>query len=164
MGRLDEFSIPYLGLSDGTHQYSFELESSFFAQFEKSKIGDCALDMKVELLKDGRMVVLHMNCSGNFQAACDRCLSSIEIPLAFADKAIIKIEENTGKRETEVYFLDPSTSHIDLSPFLYESVHLNLPMLNLEWIKRLNLSISGLKRKIISRAFFKNKNFRKSRF
>ena len=131
MSRLNEFSIPYLGLSDGTHNYTFEIESSFFAQFEKSKVGACKFDMKVEVLKDGRMIVLLMTCSGTFQSSCDRCMSLIDVPLSFADKAIIKVEEKQGQKETEVYYLDPSISHIDLSPYLYEAIHLNLPLLNL---------------------------------
>ena len=130
MNRLNEFIIPYLGLSNGTHQYHFEIGKEFFAQFEMSKMSAGKFDLKVELVKDGRMIILMVGFHGYFTAPCDRCLSQIEVPMDFEDKLIIKIEDQQGINDPDVYYLDPGTSHIDISTMLYESLHLNMPMKN----------------------------------
>ncbi len=132
----NEFIIPYLGLSDGVHNYHFEIDQSFFQRFEKSNIEGGSFAVEIEFIKQGKMIVLHISCSGHFDAPCDRCLAGIEVPLEVNDKVIIKLTEREEGQEDEVYHMDVKTSHIDLSPFIYESIHLNLPVRNLRDCER----------------------------
>lgn len=127
----NEFTIPFLGLSNGAHLYDFKLDNSFFASFEKSSIENGEISSKVTFDKQDRTVVLLIDCKGYFNADCDRCLAPIQVPVDFNDKIILKIEQEPHIKEDEVYYLEPHTSHIDLSSFIIESIHLYLPMKNI---------------------------------
>ncbi len=126
-----EFVIPYLGLSNGTYQFFFELDKKFFTSFEKSIIEEGQMKVEVSFEKQDRMVVLLVSGSGYYASDCDRCLAPIQVPVDFNDRMIIKIQEADLTQEDEVYYLAPNTSHIDLKPFVHESVLLHLPIKNL---------------------------------
>ncbi len=131
MKTQSEFAIPYLGLSNGNHHFSFILDNSFFSRFEMSKIEEGHFRINVQFDKQDRMVVLIMECTGYFMAPCDRCLSEIQVSMEFEDRVILKMTELADDNsDPEIYYLDPKTSHIDLSPFMNEAIHLNLPIKN----------------------------------
>lgn len=131
MPTSSEYIVPYLGISDGEHKFAFDIAQDFWKNFETSKISEG--EMKVDVIFDklGRLVTLYISCEGHFLADCDRCTTSIAIPIHFDDRIVIKLEEESSNNE-DVVFMDPKTSHIDLSPLIYESIHVHLPLLNLK--------------------------------
>ena len=131
MSRPDAMIIPYLGLANGDYSYTFKVDGAFFKHFEKSKIKAGSFDVDIQLEKRDRMVVLLLSTDGAMRAACDRCLTDIDVPISFEDRVILKIEEAPIVQEDEVYYLDPQTSHIDLSTYVYESIYVHLPLTNL---------------------------------
>jgi len=131
MSSLDAMIIPYLGLANGEYTYTFKVGEVFFKHFEKSKIKAGNFDVDIQLEKRDRMVVLLLTAEGASRAACDRCLTDIDVPISFEDRIILKIEEAPEIQEDEVYYLDIQTSHIDLSTYIYESIHVHMPLTNL---------------------------------
>ena len=126
-----EFLIPFLGLSNGIHPFDFTIDHLFFNCFETSNIKEGLFEVEVQFEKRDRMVILETKGKGYFMAPCDRCLVNIQIPMNFEDRVILKLEEaNETEGSDEVYYLDPKTSHIDISPFIYEAIHLNMPIKN----------------------------------
>lgn len=131
MKAQSEFLIPFLGLSNGVHPFDFLIDRTFFACFEMSSIKDGRFEVLVQFEKRDRMAILEISGKGFFEAPCDRCLEVIHIPLQFEDRVILKLEEaDDTEASDEVYFLDPKTSQIDISPYIYEAIHLNLPIKN----------------------------------
>jgi len=126
-----EFVIPYLGLLNGEHYYDFSIDQHFWRKFETSKISEGQMQVSVIFDKLDRHVTLSINCKGAFKAQCDRCVAEIMIPIEFEDTIIVKIQESSAD-EIEVTFLDPKTSHIDLAPMIYESIHVHMPMINVK--------------------------------
>lgn len=132
MSTLGEYIIPYLGLANGIHSYTFRVDKDFFKHFETSKVREGQLTLHVDFDKLDRIVTLDIKCDGTFRASCDRCASEIDIAMSYEDQVILKLEDARTSDKAEVIFLDPKTSEIDLAPVLYESMHLHLPMVNLK--------------------------------
>ena len=82
-----------MGLTNGTYEYFFELDNSFFKNFEKSEVLKGNFDISITFEKQDRMVVLMIQGKGYTKADCDRCLSEIEIPVIFDDRVILKLED-----------------------------------------------------------------------
>ncbi len=131
MSSLDAMTIPYLGLANGEYSYTFRVDEVFFKHFEKSKIKAGSFNVDIQLEKRDRMIVILLSADGADRAACDRCLTEIDVPISFEDRIILKIEDAPEIQEDEVYYLDTQTSHIDLSTYIYESIHVHLPLTNL---------------------------------
>jgi len=132
MASLDEFIIPYLGLKNGEHRFTYLLDKEFFSHFEKSKIKEAQFDIVVVFDRKDHIVTLDITCSGHLMAPCDRCTVDIAIPMEFEDQVILKLQEAPRETVDEVVYLDPKTSMIDLSPHVYECVHVHLPIQNLK--------------------------------
>lgn len=131
MVGLEAMIIPYIGLANGEYSYAFKLDNAFFKHFEKSKIKQAAFDVDITVEKRDRMIVLMITSSGALHAGCDRCLKMIDVPVSYEDRLILKVEDEPQGHDDEVYYLDPKTSHIDLSTYIHESIHLHLPISNL---------------------------------
>jgi len=130
MKTLLEFTVPYLGLANGSHNYQFELGDSFFQHFEKSKVEKGHFTVDILFEKQDRTVTITIDATGHIHKECDRCLVMIDVPVLFEDRVIIKIQDKPEVQQDEVYYLDPTTSHIDLSPIMHESILLHLPIKN----------------------------------
>lgn len=131
MQSKSEFVIPYLGLSNGEHYYEYSVDQHFWRNFETSKISEGSMQLDLIFDKLDSLVTLSIKCNGTYKALCDRCVAEIMIPMRFEDTIIIKIQEASAE-ETDVIFLDPKTSHIDLAPIIYESIHVHMPMVSLK--------------------------------
>ncbi len=132
MTKLSEYIIPYLGLSNGAHKYAFNISRDFWKHFEMSKISDGEMLVNVVFDKLDRVVTLEIYCEGTYMADCDRCTARIVIPMVFQDRMIIKVTDERLDQKEEVIFMDVKTSHIDIAPMIYESIHVHLPMVNVK--------------------------------
>ncbi|MFT6809511.1 MAG: hypothetical protein ACJA01_002748 [Saprospiraceae bacterium] len=131
MQSKSELVIPYLGLANGLHNYIYIVDQHFWKGFETSKISEGQMEVDIIFDKLDGLVTLSIECNGAYKAKCDRCVAEIMIPMQFEDTIIIKIQEASGE-ETEVTFMDPKTSHIDLAPLIYESIHVHMPIISLK--------------------------------
>lgn len=148
MNVLDHFSIPYKGLKIGIHHFKFEVDRPFFKSFEKAYVNDGSLIGHLELDKRPDLMIANLNISGAVTVPCDRCLDDFDLSIEGDFRLHIKFSKVEEEHE-EVIFIDPDSSHINFSKFVYDSICLSIPMVkyheneedcNPEVIKKLNES------------------------
>ena len=131
MGANSEFLIPFTGLHNEIHEYRFQVRTDFFKTFENSRIKEGDYEIDLALDKREQMMILDFSFTGKFRAACDRCLSRIDIPSEGSDQIIVKIESQTQKPvEENVIFLNPDAHHLDVAGLIHDALHLHLPIKN----------------------------------
>lgn len=74
------------------------------------------------------MLVFLFSISGEVILACDRCNEPIQIPLFGEERLIVKFGDEYSEQSYEVQIIPESESKFDTAPFLYEFIHLLLPM------------------------------------
>lgn len=129
MSVLKVFTIPLLGLKTGMHEFDFEVNSDFFAEFEESPISEA--NFKVKLYLDKRpdeMLVLVFTFQGTTAAECDRCLAEIQLPVKGEEQLVVKYAD-TAKEEAEVVYLAKGTPEINVARYIYEFIILSLPII-----------------------------------
>ena len=132
MKALQMFSIPIKGLGVGKHNFDFNLDGDFFSYFEGSEIQACAYKVDVTLDKQVRMMEFSFKIEGSYKATCDRCLEAISIPTFSDDRLLVKIgEEEEGDNE-ELVYVDENDQNFNLSPYIYEFIHLAKPLQNVK--------------------------------
>ncbi|MGB0166561.1 MAG: YceD family protein [Luteibaculum sp.] len=127
MDVLTEYKIPYVGLKEGQHNYVFKVEEPFFKAFEQSQINEAEIDLEVLLDKKASMVVCDFVFNGKVLQPCDRCTDDLWIDIAGKDKMIFKFH-GEGEEDESIAFIPPSQGDIDLAPYVYEFIHLALPL------------------------------------
>lgn len=125
---LDSFIIPFRGLKPGIHRYDLTIDRTFFEHFEKSEISEGELNIHIDLEKDERMLIFHFLIDGSVSLPCDRCAEPVTIPVKGKERLIVKFGESFSELDEEVQIIPESETHVDVSPFLYEYVHLLLPL------------------------------------
>jgi uncharacterized metal-binding protein YceD (DUF177 family) len=128
VGYLKKYRIKFRELEIGIHHFSFEIEDRFFAQFEKSEIQEGVLEANVELIKEERLITLNVAIKGEVKVVCDRCLEYFMYPIHFDGTLYVKPEEEVYEDSDEVIKIAPDDSQVNISQYLYESIHLSLPL------------------------------------
>ena len=75
--KKQELIIPFIGLKEGIHQYEFEINSSFFEQFDYSIIEKADFAINVTFDKRKNLFNLAFDLKGHVIANCDRCLEEL---------------------------------------------------------------------------------------
>ena len=130
MKGLRDFQIPFIGLKIGVHEFSYELNKSFFEHFPDSPIGDCEVNIKLEFDKKETLFTLNFFIDGKVSVECDRCLTPYHKEIFGDFTCYVKFAENPDEipENDEIVFIGRDQSHVDVSQLIYEYVVLCLPM------------------------------------
>lgn len=131
MKALKQFSIPFTGLKLGKHQFEFEVDESFFNEFEYSLVKDGNLKVTVDLDKQETMLILHFHIVGTIKLACDKCLSDFDQPIDLKERQIVKFAEDEEEGDDlEIIVLPRKETAIDVSESIYEMITVSVPYIN----------------------------------
>jgi uncharacterized protein len=124
------FIIPFEGLSEGVHHFSFEVSDSFFEEFEGSVIERGAFTVQLEMDKRSNMMLLQFDITGEVYLECDLCGDPLTVPVSAKDRLIVKPGIEGEEISHEIIHVPESAYEIDVAPFIYEFVTLALPLRN----------------------------------
>lgn len=128
MKSLKQYSIPFTGLKIGHYQFDYDLDRSFFDEFEYSLIKDGRLKVNLDLEKQETLMVLNLRVEGEIQLNCDKCLAGFPSQISASDRLIAKFSENEDLGDSEeVLIIKKNEVEIDISSFIYEVITLASP-------------------------------------
>jgi len=111
----------------GMHNYQFHIDAAFFAEFESSEIENCNVQVDIELNKEPSMLVLNFDLDGSVNLLCDRCADDFHLSVCGNNRLIVKYGEDGYEQTDEVVVLKSDEGKFDLSQYIYEFIHLQLP-------------------------------------
>jgi uncharacterized metal-binding protein YceD (DUF177 family) len=125
------FILPLKGLGKGLYEYDLRVDRSFLSAFPASPIREAEIDVHLIVDKQSREMVIDVNLSGTVVTNCDRCLATIDLPVAERQQLIVQFTAETKSvtDEGEILYLHPDTNEFNLSPFIYELTVLSVPMI-----------------------------------
>jgi uncharacterized protein len=124
----DKYCIPFKGLKPGVHPFDFEIGDTFFDSFPESQIHKGAVSVHVKFEKEERMLILHFTLQGIAVVPCDRCNEPMQVKISGTERLIMKFGEVYQEQSDEVLIIPEMSHQVDLAPFIYEYIHLLLPM------------------------------------
>ena len=127
MKALKPFDIAFVGLSNGKHEFTFDLNNDFFNCFENSEISLAELKGKLILHKKSNMLDLEFYIHGNAEVECDRCMDHFWCPVNIHRILYIKFGDRHDEQSDEVIIIPSTESHIDVAQYFYEFTILGLP-------------------------------------
>lgn len=125
---LNRFTIPFLNLKEGIHKFDFEINDLFFDNFEFSEIKKGKLKADVTLEKQSSMLVLNFNITGFVIDECNICLEELKIDIENSYTLYVKFGEDFLEVTDDVITIPLSSNEINVSQFIYEFIHLSLPL------------------------------------
>ncbi len=127
--KLDcQYIIPFAGLSEGNHKFSFTFDKKFFDDYPVLEARSGLVSATVLLEKTATMLSLQISMSGNLEIQCDRCLDYFYFPIEFRGELVVKFNRNTQSGTDEIWILDPNEHELNLEQYFYECIGLCLPI------------------------------------
>lgn len=125
----NRYIIPIKGLSQGKHSYQFIIDDAFFKEYDESLISSADLTVNVVLNRQTTFIEIEGEFFGKVKSDCDRCLGELDIELDFNASVVVKFNsEIESEEDSEIIFLSPSESELDLSQYFYDYISLALPL------------------------------------
>jgi uncharacterized metal-binding protein YceD (DUF177 family) len=127
VNRLKEYTIQFVGLEPGNHQFEYEVKDSFFEHFEFSQIQHGHIHVTVDLQKMERMMIFDISIDGEVLVTCDRCTNDFNMPLSDKQRLIVKLGAEYTEESEDVVVIPETEYQFNLASYIYEFIHLALP-------------------------------------
>lgn len=124
---MDNCKIAFKGLSNGLHDFRFEVDRTLFERFENSEINDAACTVEVALNRSEQQLLLDVRIEGEVVVPCDRCLEDCALPIDYEGQLVVKFSDEEQEYDGEVMWLYPGDTEVDLAHYIYESILISLP-------------------------------------
>jgi uncharacterized metal-binding protein YceD (DUF177 family) len=128
VNNLDQFLIPINGIKPGNYSFNFKIDDSFFQHFEYSEIRKGNVGVHIEMEKEEKLIQFHFTLDGFVTVHCDRCYEEMEQAINGTEELIVKFGSDFHEESEDVQIIPEGESQFNVSQFLYEYIHLLLPI------------------------------------
>jgi len=127
MKKLNEFLIPFIGLKVGKHQFEYQIDKTFFDQFEYDEFE--AVDIKVNMTLEKKTTMLELNFkhAGTVHVPCDLTGEMFDLPVKGKFKLVVQFGDAYNDDNDELLILPHGEHQLDVSQFIYEMIVLSVP-------------------------------------
>ncbi|MEX1002588.1 MAG: DUF177 domain-containing protein [Crocinitomicaceae bacterium] len=124
--RKRELLIRFSGLSEGFHKFHFEIDKTFFEQFDYSELKNTELKVDVVFEKKPDMNILNIEIVGKAEVMCDKCTDDFFVEIQSREELIYKFGDVISDDE-KIIFLPENEIELDISQPVYEMAVLAVP-------------------------------------
>lgn len=131
---LNYFNLTFVKLPNGEHQFTYEVNDTFFEYFGNQEIRGASVTFFALITKSDSMLVIDLKGEGSLISTCDRCLNSVNFNVKPDFKVIAHM--NSSEVETvsnddinlQLIYLRSSDFELNLASSIYESFLPCIPM------------------------------------
>lgn len=127
MKDLKEFTIPFVGLKLGKHQFNFELNKAFFEHFEYDEFNDAAINLDVLLEKMSTLMEFTLTFNGTVNVACDVTNEPYNQEVSGNYQFVVKFGDEYNDENEDLLILPHGCYEVNIQQYIYESIVLAMP-------------------------------------
>lgn len=128
MKALKEFTIPFVGLKEGEHSFEFEIDQSFFQNFEFEEFNEVNVKASLKLLKKSTLLELYFNVNGLVNVNCDITNEPYNQAINDDFKLVVKFGAEYNDDNEEILILPHGEYEINVAQYIYELIVLAVPV------------------------------------
>ena len=123
-----DFNIVFSGLKLGQHQFEYNVNKTFFDEFEFEEFEDYNIKIKTTLDKKENMLVFTFDIKGSINTECDRCAESLVLDIEGENTHYMNFaEEETELDDDDISILKANTYEVNISELIYEYIIILIP-------------------------------------
>jgi uncharacterized protein len=128
MNNLRPYDVEFVKLKEGTHQFDFDIDNTFFETYQSS-LSTEKLEVKLLFTKSNNMFNLQFDVNGKVNVECDRCLNEIALPISNTQLLIVKVTEFAPEEdENDLIYISPSDYKLNVAQHIYDAILLSIPI------------------------------------
>lgn len=124
---LKDFTIPFIGLKEGKHQFDYQIDNTFFELFEFDEFNETAIKATLGFHKKATMLELTFNASGTVNVNCDVTNEPFEQPVEGNLTLIVKFGNEYNNENEEILIVPHGEYEINVAQYIYEMIVLAIP-------------------------------------
>ncbi len=128
MKPLKEFTIPFVGLKVGKHQFEYKIEQAFFDYFEYKEFNSTRVDVHLELEKKSTLLELNFNISGFVNVNCDITNEPYDQAVKNTLNLVVKFGDEYNDEYDDILIVPHGTYEINVQQYIYELIILSVPL------------------------------------
>ena len=130
MSKIKGFSVKFIGLKEGTHNFQFPLSKSLFETFEYSEFNSVDINVDLVLVKKSTIIELSLKGSGSVNINCTLTNEPFDYQINSKLNLLVKFGDSYNDENDELLVLPHGSHSIDLDQYFYEMVVLTMPIRN----------------------------------
>jgi uncharacterized metal-binding protein YceD (DUF177 family) len=127
MKNLKMFTIQFVGLKQGEHDFHFEIDDTFFKHFEYDDFNSINLDLNIKLIKKSTLLEFYFVAEGTVNVNCDLTNEPFDHPLKGAYKLVVKFGQEYNDEIEDILIIPHGEYEVNLAQYIYELIVLAMP-------------------------------------
>lgn len=128
MKPLKEFTIPFVGLKVGKHQFDFDIKTPFFEHFEYEDFNNVNVKVDLILEKKSTLLELHFKISGFVNVNCDLTNEPYNQTIKNTFDLVVNFGEAYNDENIDILTIPHGTYEINIQQYIYELIVLAVPI------------------------------------
>ena len=128
MKQLNEFSIPFVGLKLGKHQFEYQINKAFFEHFEYDEFENSDIKVNLVLEKKSTMLELSLKHKGTVNVPCDLTGEMFDLPVKGSAYLVVTFGDEYNDDNEELLILPHGEHQINVAQLIYEMIALSVPL------------------------------------
>lgn len=127
MRKLKDFTIPFVGLKQGNHQFEYEIDNEFFEHFEYDEFNSANVKVDILLEKKSTMLELTFKASGTVNVFCDLTNEPYDQTIDSELFLVVKFGNSYNDDNEDLLILPHGEYEVNVAQYIYELVVLAVP-------------------------------------
>lgn len=127
MKALKAYTIKFVGLKLGLHDFEYQIDNKFFEHFEYSEFNDANVNVDVTLNKKTTLLEFHFEASGSVNVNCDLTNEPFDQSINNAFDLVVKFGDEYNDENEEILIVPHGEYEINIAQYLYELMVLAVP-------------------------------------
>jgi uncharacterized metal-binding protein YceD (DUF177 family) len=128
MKQLNEFLIPFIGLKLGKHQFEYQVNKTFFEDFDFDEFENSDIKVNVVLEKKSTFMELTLKHKGTVNVPCDLTGELFDLPIKGKINVVVQFGEQFNNDNEELLILPHGEHQLDVKQYVYEMIVLSVPL------------------------------------
>ena len=128
MNDLKEYLIPFVGLKIGKHQFDYQIDNTFFKNFDYDEYNAVSVKVDIVLEKKSTMLELDFKHKGTVNVPCDVSGEEFDLPIKGKLKLLVKFGDAFNDENEELLILPHGEYQVNVSQYIYELIILSVPL------------------------------------
>lgn len=128
MNNLKEYLIPFVGLKIGKHQFDYQIDNTFFKNFDYDEFNAVSVKVDIVLEKKSTMLELDFKHKGTVNVPCDVSGEEFDLPIKGKLKLLVKFGDAFNDENEELLILPHGEFQVNVAQYVYESIILSVPL------------------------------------
>ena len=127
MKDLKQFNIPFVGLSEGNHDFNYKIENEFFEYFNFDEFESANINVSLSFLKKTTLLELVFKAKGTVEVPCDVTTEMYHQKIKATLPLVVKFGPEFNDDNEEILILSYDAYQLNVAQYIYEMIILAVP-------------------------------------